>query len=103
MSPLRVFHLLCSASALCLLLCQVKDLEHEKEKLQHKLKILKEHENYKGNVEDIVNKEKTKLEEMLDNLLRDQDKLQADLAKNIDEKEDTRKRSDAHCGSDVVL
>lgn len=97
-------HLLCSASpALCLFLCQVKNLEDEKKKLEYKLRILKDHENYKGKVDDIVRQEKNDLEQQIESLLRDQEKLQAELEISVNEKEDTKKRSDAHSGADFVL
>lgn len=81
----------------------MKNLEGEKKKLELKLKILKEHENYKGKVEEIVKQEENDLEQQIESLLRDQEKLQADLLNNIEEKEDTKKRSDAHSGADFVL
>lgn len=81
----------------------MKNLEDENRKLDTKLKILKEYEDYKGKVEDIVKQEKNELEQQIENLLRDQEKLQAELHNNMEEKEDTKKRSDGHSGANFVL
>ncbi|XP_018546107.1 intermediate filament protein ON3 isoform X2 [Lates calcarifer] len=74
------------------LIDKVKNLEDENKKLDTKLKILKEQENYEGKVDDIVKQLENELEQQIDNLLRDQEKLKAELAKNQDEVDDTKRR-----------
>ncbi|XP_022621249.1 keratin, type II cytoskeletal 8-like isoform X1 [Seriola dumerili] len=74
------------------LIDKVKHLEDENKKLDTKLKILKEQEDYEGNVDDIVKQLKNELEQRIEGLLRDQDKLQAELLKDQEEVEDTKRR-----------
>ncbi|XP_071320943.1 intermediate filament protein ON3-like [Trachinotus anak] len=74
------------------LIDKVKHLEDENKKLDTKLKILKEQEDYEGNVDDIVKQLQNELEQQIERLLRDQDKLQAELLKNQEEVEDTKQR-----------
>ncbi|XP_023275953.1 keratin, type II cytoskeletal 8-like [Seriola lalandi dorsalis] len=74
------------------LIDKVKHLEDENKKLDTKLKILKEQEDYEGNVDDIVKQLKNELEQRVEGLLRDQDKLQAELLKDQEEVEDTKRR-----------
>lgn len=87
------------SSSSCLLFplppSQVKNLEDENKKLDTKLKILKEQEDYEGDIDNIVKQLKNELEEQIENLLRDQEKLQAELDKNMEEVDDTKKRSAA--------
>lgn len=71
---------------------QVKHLEDENKKLETKLKILKEHEEYGGKIDDIVKQLENEMEEQIENLIRDQEKLQAELIRKQQEVEDTRKR-----------
>ncbi|KAG7236538.1 hypothetical protein INR49_000801 [Caranx melampygus] len=74
------------------LIDKVKHLEDENKKLDTKLKILKEQEDYEGNIDNIVKQLKNELEEQIENLLRDQEKLEAELDKNQEEVEATKKR-----------
>lgn len=71
---------------------KVKHLEDENKKLETKLKILKEHEKYGSKIDDVVKHLKNELEEQVENLIRDQDKLKAELRKMQEEVEDTRKK-----------
>lgn len=71
---------------------QVKHLEDENKKLETKLKILKEHEEYGGKIDDIVKQLENEMEEQIENLIRDQEKLQAELIRKQQEVEDTRRR-----------
>lgn len=70
----------------------MKHLEDENKKLETKLKILKEHEEYGGKIDDIVKQLENEMEEQIENLIRDQEKLQAELIRKQQEVEDTRKR-----------
>lgn len=70
----------------------MKHLEDENKKLETKLKILKEHEEYGGKIDDIVKQLENEMEEQIENLIRDQEKLQAELTRKQQEVEDTRKR-----------
>lgn len=80
-------------SLLCaLFLSQMKKQEDENQKLDMKLKILKEQEDYEGKVDDIVKHLENELEQQIEGLLRDQEKLKAELLRNQDEVEDTKKR-----------
>ncbi|XP_029942030.1 intermediate filament protein ON3-like isoform X2 [Salarias fasciatus] len=74
------------------LIDKVKHLEDEKKKLDTKLKILKEQEDYKGKVEEVVKHVENELEQQVESLLRDQEKLKDELLKNQEEVEDTKKR-----------
>lgn len=71
---------------------KMKELEDENKKLEMKLKILKEQEKYNGNINDIVKQLENELEEQIENLLRDQDKLHSELAASEDELQDTKNR-----------
>lgn len=71
---------------------KVKHLEDENKKLETKLKILKEHEQYGSKIEDIVKHLGNELDEQVDNLIQDQEKLKAELLKKQDEVEDTKKK-----------
>lgn len=70
----------------------MKHLEDENKKLETKLKILKEHEEYGSKIDDIVKQLENEMEEQIENLIRDQEKLQAELVRKQQEVEDTRKR-----------
>ncbi|GAA6227625.1 keratin, type II cytoskeletal 8-like isoform X1 [Lates japonicus] len=74
------------------LIDKVKNLEDENKKLDTKLKILKEQEDYEGKVDDIVKQLENELEQQIENLLHDQEKLKAELAKNQEEVDDTKHR-----------
>lgn len=71
---------------------KVKHLEDENKRLDTKLKILKEHEQYGSKIEDIVKHLGNELDEQVDNLIQDQEKLKAELLKKQDEVEDTKKK-----------
>ncbi|TWW63972.1 Intermediate filament protein ON3 [Takifugu flavidus] len=70
----------------------VKHLEDENKKLETKLKILKEHEQYGSKIDDIVPHLANELEEQVENLIQDQENLKAELLKKEEEVEDTRKK-----------
>ncbi|XP_074520987.1 keratin, type II cytoskeletal 8-like [Halichoeres trimaculatus] len=74
------------------LIDKVKNLEDENKKLDTKLNILKEQEDYNGKIDDIVKQLENEMEQQIENLLRDQEKLQADLLKKQEEVDDTKKR-----------
>lgn len=78
------------------LLPQVKNLEDENKKLDTKLKILKEQEDYDGKIDNIVRQMEDELQQQIDSLLRDQEKLQAELLRNQEAVDDTRQRSAGH-------
>lgn len=72
---------------------QVKHLEDENKMLDTKLKILKDHEDYSGNINDLVRQLENELEEQIENLICDQEKLQTELLKKKEEVEDTKRKS----------
>lgn len=86
---------LSGVSFMSTLMCfpQVKNLEDENKKLDTKLKILKDKEDYDGKIDEIVKQLENEMEQQIENLIRDQEKLQADLIKSQVEVEDTKKRS----------
>lgn len=71
---------------------KVKHLEDENKKLETKLKILKEHEDYGSNIDDIVKHLENELEEQVENLIQDKEKLRAELLKKQEEVEDTKNK-----------
>lgn len=71
---------------------KVKHLEDENKKLETKLKILKEHEQYGSKIDDIVKHLGNELDEQVDNLIQDQEKLKAELLKKQEQVEDTKKK-----------
>ncbi|XP_030266019.1 intermediate filament protein ON3-like isoform X3 [Sparus aurata] len=73
------------------LIDKVKNLEDENKKLDTKLKILKEQEDYDGKIDNIVRQMEDELQQQIDSLLRDQEKLQAELLRNQEAVDDTRK------------
>nr|XP_046238598.1 keratin, type II cytoskeletal 8-like isoform X2 [Scatophagus argus] len=73
------------------LIDKVKHLENENKKLDTKLKILKEKDDYEGKIDDLVKQMENTMEEQIENLIRDQEKLQAELLKKQEEVEDTKK------------
>ncbi len=74
----------------------MKNLEDENKKLDTKLKILKDKEDYDGKIDEIVKQLENEMEQQIENLIRDQEKLRADLLKCQEEVEDTKKRSAGH-------
>lgn len=72
---------------------QVKHLEDENKMLDTKLKILKNHEDYSGKIDGLVRQLENELEEQIENLIRDQEKLQAELLKKKEEVEETKRKS----------
>lgn len=72
---------------------KVKHLEDENKMLDTKLKILKDHEDYSGKIDGLVRQVENELEEQIENLIRDQEKLQAELLKKKEEMEDTKRKS----------
>lgn len=72
---------------------KVKQLEDENRKLETKLKILKEHEQYGSKIDDIVTHLANELEDQVENLIQDQENLKAELLKKEEEVEDTKKKS----------
>lgn len=71
----------------------MKNLEDDNKKLDTKLKILKEQEDYEGKINDVVRQLENEMEQQIENLIRDQEKLQAELLKDQVSVEDTKKRS----------
>uniref|UniRef100_A0A8D3AUW8 Keratin, type II cytoskeletal 8 n=1 Tax=Scophthalmus maximus TaxID=52904 RepID=A0A8D3AUW8_SCOMX len=74
------------------LIDKVKNLEDENKKLDTKLGILKEQEEYEGKVDDIVKQLENELEQQIESLLRDQENLQDELLKKHEEVENTKQR-----------
>ncbi|XP_040888480.1 intermediate filament protein ON3-like isoform X2 [Toxotes jaculatrix] len=74
------------------LIDKVKNLEDENRKLDTKLKILKEQEDYKGKIDELVKQLENELEQQIENLLLDQEKLKAELLRNQEEVDDTKSR-----------
>ncbi|XP_005945560.1 keratin, type II cytoskeletal 8 isoform X1 [Haplochromis burtoni] len=71
---------------------KVKNLENEKRRLETKLKILREQEDYNGKVEYLVKQLENELEQQIESLKSDQNKLQPELQEIQDEVDDTKKR-----------
>lgn len=80
----------------------MKHLEDENKKLDTKLKILKEKEDYEGKIDDIVKQLQNEMEQQIENLIHDQEKLQAQLLQNKEELDDTKKRSAGHGVADLI-
>lgn len=70
----------------------MKHLEDENKKLETKLKILKEHEQYGSKIDDVVTHLANELEEQVENLIQDQENLKAELLKKEEEMEDTKEK-----------
>lgn len=70
----------------------MKHLENENKKLETKLKILKEHEEYGSKVDDIIKHLENELEEQVESLIQDQKKLKDELLKMQGEVEETKKK-----------
>ncbi|KAM8872002.1 intermediate filament protein ON3-like isoform 2-T2 [Synchiropus picturatus] len=75
-----------------LLIEKMKHLEDENKKLDTKLKILKEHEDYEDKIEHIVKQLEEELKQQIQKLLNDQEKLKAELLQSQEEVEDTKRR-----------
>jgi len=71
---------------------KVRNLEQENQRLEAKLKILLEQEQYKGNINDIVAELSSNLRRQIDSLDRDQHKLAAELDRSQDEVDQTRNK-----------
>ncbi|TKS66539.1 Keratin, type II cytoskeletal 8 [Collichthys lucidus] len=69
---------------------KVKNLEDENKKLDTKLKILKDQEDYESKIDEVVKQLENEMEEQIDNLFRDQEKLKDELCKMQKEKDDTK-------------
>lgn len=80
----------------------MKNLENEKRRLETKLKILREQEDYNGKVEYLVKQLENELEQQIESLKSDQDKLQPELQEIQDEVDDTKKRSANHRAADFT-
>ncbi|XP_068447158.1 keratin, type II cytoskeletal 8-like [Clinocottus analis] len=74
------------------LIDKVKHLEDENKKLDTKLKVLKDQDDYEGKVDDIVKHLENEMEQQIEVLLHDKEKLQAELLQNQEEVEDTKTR-----------
>jgi len=73
---------------------KVQKLEEQNKKLDTRLKILQEQEDYKGKIDDIVNQLKQDLQRQIDGLDRDHAKLKQELDKAQDDVERTRQKYD---------
>ncbi|XP_076580060.1 keratin, type II cytoskeletal 8-like isoform X2 [Chaetodon auriga] len=73
------------------LIDKVKHLEDENKKLDTKLKILKEKDDYEGKINDIVKQLENEMEQQIESLIHDHEKLQAQLLEDQEEVEDTKK------------
>ncbi|XP_004575241.1 keratin, type II cytoskeletal 8 isoform X1 [Maylandia zebra] len=71
---------------------KVKNLENEKRRLETKLKILREQEDYNGKVEYLVKQLENELEQQIESLKSDQNKLQPELQEIQDEVDNTKER-----------
>ncbi|XP_029308243.1 keratin, type II cytoskeletal 8-like [Cottoperca gobio] len=71
---------------------KVKHLEGENKKLDTKLKILKDKDDYEGKIDDIVRQLENQMEQQIENLINDQEKLKAELLKNQEEVVDNKKK-----------
>ncbi|KAM9820853.1 intermediate filament protein ON3-like [Neosynchiropus ocellatus] len=71
---------------------KMKHLEDENKKLDTKLKILKEHEDYDDKIDEIVKQLGEELKQQMEKLVNDQEKLKAELLQNQEEVEDTKRR-----------
>lgn len=80
----------------------MKNLENEKRRLETKLKILREQEDYNGKVEYLVKQLENELEQQIESLKSDQNKLQPELQEIQDEVDDTKKRSANHRAADFT-
>ncbi|KAL0984612.1 hypothetical protein UPYG_G00144130 [Umbra pygmaea] len=71
---------------------ELQDLEDEKTRLETHLKILKQHEDYQGNVDELVQQQSIGLQHQIDGLARDQHKLEQELARCQDDVNQTRNK-----------
>lgn len=80
----------------------MKNLENEKRRLETKLKILREQEDYNGKVEYLVKQLENELEQQIESLKSDQNKLQPELQEIQDEVDNTKERSANHRAADFT-
>ncbi|KAL1022111.1 hypothetical protein UPYG_G00022310 [Umbra pygmaea] len=66
--------------------------EQKKKSLETRLKILKQHEDYQGNVDELVQQQSIELQHQIDGLARDQLKLEQELARCQDDVKQTRNK-----------
>ncbi|KAI4831374.1 hypothetical protein KUCAC02_000918 [Chaenocephalus aceratus] len=71
-----------------------KNLEDQNKKLNIKLKILMEKEDYDGKIHLIVKQLENEMEQQIENLLNDQEKLKAELLMNQEDLDDTKKSNE---------
>lgn len=71
----------------------MQNLEQQNKVLDTRLKILKEHEDYKGNVDAVVQQLANELQRQIEKLARDKQKLKQELARCQDEVDQTRNKS----------
>ncbi|CAB1327725.1 unnamed protein product [Coregonus sp. 'balchen'] len=71
---------------------KVQNLEQQNTVLDTHLKILKEQEDYKGNVDAVVQQLANELQQQIENLARDKQKLTQELARCQDEVDQTRNK-----------
>lgn len=71
----------------------MQNLEQQNKVLDTRLKILKEHEDYKGNVDAVVQQQANELQRQIEKLARDKQKLKQELARCQDEVDQTRNKS----------
>ncbi|KAL1022114.1 hypothetical protein UPYG_G00022340 [Umbra pygmaea] len=71
---------------------KVNKLEEENKRLEMHLKILKQHEDYQGNVDELVQQQSIGLQHQIDGLARDQLKLEQELARCQDDVNQTRNK-----------
>ncbi|XP_038853310.1 intermediate filament protein ON3-like [Salvelinus namaycush] len=71
---------------------KVQNLEQQNKVLDTRLKILKEQEDYQGNVDAVVQQLANELQRQIENLARDKQKLKQELARCQDEVDQTRNK-----------
>lgn len=71
----------------------MQNLEQQNKVLDTRLKILKEQEDYKGNVDAVVQQLANELQRQIEKLARDKQKLKQELARCQDEVDQTRNKS----------
>lgn len=74
----------------------MKELDDKKRKLNKKLDILKGQENYSGNVDAIVKQKENELQQKIENLKRDQEKLKDDFEDTQKAVDEAKQKSEAH-------
>ncbi|XP_010891454.1 keratin, type II cytoskeletal 8 [Esox lucius] len=71
---------------------KVQDLEQKNKVLETRLKILKQQEDYKGDVDEVVQQLSIELQQQIEGLTRDKLKLQQELARCQDDVNQTRRK-----------